>query len=428
MISYGVDYSFQLVDIFWVARIGVGAPTAIAVVSSIFFLILSANEVIGVSSVAILSQRFGEGNVERTGEAILQTLAFKALIGVVCALVFFAAVHFGLSAYELTEVEREYTIDYARVIWLSLLLVPVYSCLMTTLRAIGEAAVTSVISIVALATNVALSPLLIFGMGGLPELGISGAAYATVLAQILATAMCLVAIRRNRAGIPVLRRAFVRWQPRLYSSLILIGLPMGGVMLLYNLEQAIVTALVAKSGPDVSDGYGIGSRIFGLLFIVNFGISLGVSVTVGQSLGRSRSDLVRCSLPRLSLVIVCVVSFLSLMVGLFANTIVGAFSGVPETIGSGSTYLRYMAVANVGLALLYCVGGVFEGAGRNIPPLKVAVAMYLLFEFPILFSIWLLDAEDLRLIWAAAVVTSALGAVLMILQFRAGSWVHRVPT
>ena len=274
VISYGVDYSFQLVDVFWVARIGTGAPTAIAVVSSIFFLILSANEIIGVSSVAILSQRFGEGDLERTGEAIVQTLTLKALVGILSVLVFVAAIHFGLAAYDLTDIERTYTLEYARVIWLSLLLVPVYSCLMTALRVIGKAAITSMISIAALITNVVLSPLLIFGIGGLPELGIAGAAWATVLAQCAETGMCLFAIVWNRSGIPILRKAFLRWQPRLYASLVLVGLPMGGVMLLYNLEQAIVTALVSKSGPGVSDGYGIGSRIFGLLFIVNFGISL----------------------------------------------------------------------------------------------------------------------------------------------------------
>ena len=331
VISYGVDYSFQLVDVFWVTRIGTGAPTAIAIVSSIFFLILSANEIIGVSSVAILSQRFGEGDPERVGEAILQTLILKAVVGIASSLVFVATIHFGLSAYDLTEVERTFTLEYARVIWLSLLLVPVYSSLMTALRSIGDAPITSLISIVALVTNVVLSPLLIFGLFGLPKLGIAGAAWATVLAQCVATGMCLFAIVRNRSGIPILRKAYLRWQPRLYANLVLVGLPMGGVMFLYNLEQAIVTALVSESGPGVSDGYGIGSRIFGLLFIVNFGISLGVSVTVGQSLGRSRADLVRRSLPRLSMMIVGVVSIASVLVGLFADSILGAFTDVPGT-------------------------------------------------------------------------------------------------
>ena len=128
------------------------------------------------------------------------------------------------------------------------------------------------------------------------------------------------------------------------------------------------------------------------------------------------------------MMIVGVVSFVSVLVGLFADTILGAFSDVPETIASGTTYLRYMAVANLALGLLYCFSGVFEGAGRNVPPLKVAVAMYLLFEFPIMGTIWLFDAVDLRWIWAAAVATSVLGAVLMILQFRSGSWANRLAT
>jgi len=417
-----VDYSFQLVDIFWVSQIGTGAPTAIAVVSSIFFLILSVNEIIGVSSVAVFSHRFGEGDLELTGEAIFHTLVLKTLLGLLSAFVFVLAIRFGLSAYDLTEVETTYTLEYASVIWLSLLLVPVYSSMMTALRAVGEAAITSMISIAALIVNIVVNPILIFGFFGVPELGISGAAWATVLAQIVAMGMCLLVIVRNRASIPVLQKTYLRWQPQLYSNLVLIGLPVGGIMLLYNLEQAIVTALVSRSAPDVSDGYGIGARIFGLLFIVNFGISLGVSVTVGHALGRARPDLIRRSLPRLSVMTASVVASVSLLTVYFGGTILAWFSDVPETIASGTTYLHFMAVANLALGILYCFGGVFEGAGRNMPPLKVSVIMYLLVEFPILGVIWVLDPGDLRWIWSATVVACVLGAGLMILQFHSGTW------
>ena len=76
-LSYAVDYSFQLVDIFWVARLGAGAPTAIAIASSALFLVLALNEVVGTGTVAHFAQAAGSGDRERTGQVILQALFFK---------------------------------------------------------------------------------------------------------------------------------------------------------------------------------------------------------------------------------------------------------------------------------------------------------------------------------------------------------------
>lgn len=422
LISYAVDYSFQLVDIYWVSHLGVGAPTALAIVSSIFFLILSFNEVIGVSTVAIFAQRYGQADKRRTGESVLQALLLKLALGCLSAIVFLLIIRFGLSLYDLSETEQRYVREYAGIIWLSLLLVPVYSTMMTAMRTVGWAHYTSYISVVALLINVIVNPVLIFGYGPAPALGIAGAAWATVMAQLVALLCCYGVMQSRRFPVPVFSLAFLVWQPQLVWRFLSIGLPIGGVILLYNLEQVILTAFLAEFGARVSDGYGIGARLFGLLFMLNFGIGLGVSVAVGHAIGSGKESLIRHCVPRLSFLAGVILAGLALLLYFSAGPLLRAFTQDPLTVQTGLTYLRFMAFTNVALGVMYCFNGVFEGAGRNGPPLFIASVIYLGFEFPLLFALRGWGSADLTGIWLTVVATYTIGAALTARQFGRGGW------
>lgn len=421
-IGYAVDYSFQLVDIFWVARIGAGAPTAIAVVSSLLFLVLSLNEIVGVSSVAIFSRRYGAHKVRDTEEAIAQTLVLKLLLGIFSALFFIFIIYWLLPFYGLSEKEYNYTINYTNIIWISIVLVPVYSSMMTALRTIGEASRTALISLGALIVNAGCNPLFIFGFGPFPALGIAGAAWATILAQLAAMTGCGFALARNRSGIRVFRRGVLRWDRTLIRDLFVLGLPIAGVMFLYNAEQALVTNIVAVFPEKISDGYGIGARISGFLFMMIFGVALGIAVTVGQYLARNQIEIIRNAMKRLMGYVVGALSLIALILALSATAVMTAFTAEPETIRSGAVFLSFIGVANIGLGVLYCYNGVFEGAGRNVPPLIAACIMYVCFEFPVLWLVSSLDGVRLWSIWLIVVSASWTGAFSILYLYRSGQW------
>ena len=124
-ISYVVSYSSQLVDMFWVAKLSAGVPTAIAVVSTIFVTVLTLNEVVGVGSVAMISQAKGVGDNSRTASVVLQTLLMKFLMGVLMACGFLLFLRFGLHLYRLDPAIEGYVRAYGHVIWPSMILVPV---------------------------------------------------------------------------------------------------------------------------------------------------------------------------------------------------------------------------------------------------------------------------------------------------------------
>lgn len=421
-LSYAVDYSFQLVDIFWVAQLGAGAPTAIAIASSALFLVLALNEVVGAGTVPLFAQAAGSGDRERTGHVILQALLFKLALGAGMALAFGAFMLWVAPLYDIDAGTRGHLAAYGKVIWISLLLVPAYSTMMTALRSLGGEADAARASVLALLMNMALNPVLIFGVGSWPGLGIAGAAWATVLAQAAATVLAARSLARNRFGARVFSAANLGWCPLLYRGIVIVGLPMGGVMVLYNLEQAAVTAIAVSFGTPVSDGFGIGARICGFLFMAVFGIAVGASVTVGLHLGAGRSDVVRRALPRFACASTAAFGAVVLPLALLGEELVGLFSRDAATVAAGATYLRFMAAALCLLCAHHVFNAAFEGAGRNMPVLLASAAMYLGVELPAVLALAFLGALNPETLWAAMTLTAAVGAFLSASLFSHGGW------
>lgn len=421
-LSYVVDYSFQLVDIYWVAKIGPGAATAITIASSVFFLILALNEIVGVSTVPLFTQSIGSGDKEAAGRTILQSIIAKLLLGIAMAIVFAGFMIWVAPRYRIAPETHGYLMDYGLVIWISLILLPPYSSMMTALRSMGEESKTALISVVALVMNAAINPILIFGFGSWNGWGLAGAAWATVLAQTVATALAVRFLLTARQAIPIFHRRHLVWWPWLYKRLILIGLPIGGVMILYNLEQAGITAIAASFDTAASDGFGVGARIYGFLFMAVFGISVGVSVTVGHHIGRGQCQDVQSSVPAFIISSTLAICILSVVMFLAARPIITLFTTEPGAIPVGAEYLHFMSVEIAIMCSLYAINGAFEGAGRNIPVLAVAGVMYLGVELPII--IWFMNRPDfaLRDVWTAIIIASATGLLLTGWLFARGAW------
>jgi len=296
---------------------------------------------------------------------------------------------------------------------------------MTALRSIGADAQAALVSIIALGLNLLLNPPLVFGVGPWSGLGIAGAAWATVLAQVAATALAARYLARNRFGTKVFSVSNLGWFPRLYRSLALIGLPIGGVMVLYNLEQAAVTAVAVSFGTAVSDGFGIGARVCGLLFMAVFGIAVGASVTVGLRIGAGRADMVRRALPRFAAAGTAAFGLTTLPLAFLGGELIGIFTEDPATVAAGGTYLRFMAAALCLLCVHHVFNAAFEGAGRTMPVLFVSIAMYLGVELPAVLALAWLHVLTPETLWATMTAAAAAGAFFSAALFRQGGWLVR---
>ena len=426
--SYVVAYSSQLIDIFWVARLNPGAPTAVAFVATVFAVALTLNEVVGVSSVAVISRAKGVGDTAATALVVLQTLVLKLALGIVMVLLFWGFLKYGLPGYQLEATTLAYIREYASVIWMSLILVPLNATLLTTLRIFDQARLTAIISIVALSLNALLTPLLIFGVlkfgGQFGGFGLVGAAWSSILVEALVFLVAYLKLRSTVAD-GAFHFSRLRFDAGLYKDLLLIGLPVAGVVLMLNIEQMFITAIVVQQPVAVSDGFGIGQRLFGLLFISTMGVSLGIAVVAGEAIGRGDQQVITRETPQVLKRILMFSCVVLAMVFLWVQPLMSVFASHPETVAAGAVYLRFMAVAMAFYIIYSVFSGVFEGAGKNLPLLAAASVVYLCFEFPLLWMIARHPQPQLLWVWIVVLISIALLAAILGWMFSRRYWTVR---
>jgi putative MATE family efflux protein len=418
MASFLLLTVYDLIDVFWLAKLGEEPVAAVTVFSALFWVLSFPNQVIGVGSIAYISRRFGAGEAARTEVAIKNTFFAKLLVGVAVGAVGLAvaAWAFGLLGAE-PEV-RALGVRYGTVQWIAAPLTLASFSVYTALRGIGRPALGMWISVAGTILNLGLDPLLIFGPGPFPELGIRGAAIASAAGYGVVTVWGMAALAGPASPVRV------RWlggpapQPREMLRMTTIGLPAGAGGLSFALFASCLVKLVAIHGTTAVALFGMSQKITKLGIMVVAGLGMGAGALVGQYLGGRQ--LVRAWLATATSIQLASATMFVFGAGVFAfaPALVRAFFDDPALIPEGAVYLRLLAL---GLPFVGVVVGAeqpFAGAGMNLPPTVLHAAA----AWGVTIPLMLLFGEVLGLGPEGMMAAMALGNVL---EACAAAWLVR---
>lgn len=365
---------YTLADLYFVGLLG-GAPLAgLAIAANVFFLVLALGRTIGVGALAILSQAYGGGQHQRVTAAFRQALALVAVLGGGGWILGYLATdaYFGF----LTQDPRVHAegAAYLRIFSATILLQLFLMVNGFAWRALGDFHTPNVLMGGSVLLNLALDPLLIFGWGPVPALGIAGAAWATVTSQ---AAACLVFLWLIFFGTknPLLRVG-LRWRIEwnLLARMLRIGLPSGLDFLFLTAVTIIMFRFIAPFGADATAAVGVGFRLVNTAFLPPVAVAAAVASLVGQNYGAQKLRRVRVSLvwgAGLAFVL------MGLEYGLFLlspHFWVGLFASAPGIVAIG---VKYLTITGMGLPLMgLTIGIVFglQGMGRTLQPLIAMTA------------------------------------------------------
>ncbi|HWR61231.1 MAG TPA: MATE family efflux transporter, partial [Clostridia bacterium] len=283
---------YEIVDMAWVARLSINSVAAVTIFATIWWILNMVNDIVGTSSVSIISRFHGSGNIEKTVEAIEQTIIFKFLLAFVVGIAMSFIIPYILAPLAVNSEVLELSTLYGRIRLITLPLAFSSYTVNTALRCIGDAKKPFYIMALSGVLNAILDPIMIFdvipyvgirGMG----MGIAGAAYATVISQALAFFVGLYILMSGRTYVKIGFKRGIYFVRSLDMKLLTIGLPTGIEGLLRNMGNFLIMRFIASYGVGVVAAYGICSRVVGLISMPVFGLEMGTSVIVGQSLGAS---------------------------------------------------------------------------------------------------------------------------------------------
>ena len=299
----------------------------------------------------------------------------------------------------------------------------------SALRATGIIKPAVGIQVLSVVLNIVLAPFLMFGIGPLPRLGVTGAALATFVSILVANVLMIIYYERNyhylRFRIPLFRPQF-----RVWWSMLRIGIPAGAEFALMSFYIVIVYAIIRDFGAEAQAGFGVGARVMQAMFLPVMALSFAVAPVVGQNFGGRRADRVRDSFYSAAGIASILMLLLTMMVQFAAGGLIRAFSRDPAVIIVGSEYLKIVSFNFVAVGLVFISSSVFQGIGNTLPPLVSSMTRLLLFALPAT----LLSQRpgfQIRYVWYLSVVSiffqACFNLVLLLRELRRKLTFHETP-
>lgn len=423
---------YDVVDMIWVGRISGTAVAGVALFSTLFWLVEVLNEVIGTSSVSLITQSYGAGDKERTRKIIEQTIVFKAFVAIIAAVIFYISLPPLVKFFSSDPEVIGSALNYGRI---RIFFLPVffmtYSCF-TALRCTGDPKSQMWIMLGASILNTILDPILMFekipftnikGFG----LGVFGAGLATVISIVMAfiVGFSLLVSRRSRIKLSI--RGLFRLDPAIDKKLITIGLPSGGELLIRQLAGLVTTKFVSFYGTAAIAAMGIGNRLGGLVFMPLFGLMSGGGTIVGQNLGAENIDRAEKTAKAASLLGGTVVSVIMGLAIAFPHFVMKIFVDSPETIAVGVSMIRIMGSSFIIVSFALAIGCVFAGSGYNLPFLVSSVFGRWAAQIPfLLLTVYVFPKFGLNLgingIWLSFLFSEVAESAVIFYFYKKGKW------
>jgi len=336
--------AFNVIDTFFVGRLGTIPLAAMTLTFPVVMVIGTFTLGLGVGAMAVISKGIGAGD-----RSSIRRHATDGLSLAVCCVLVMTTI--GLMTIEPlfrllgATAEMLPLIKAYMMIWYPGMLFYVVPMIGNNMiRATGDTLTPSVVMIVGVLLNALLDPLLIFGWGPIPALGIAGAAWATVLARSFTLIVSLWVLSHREH---LLTSPWPGLHPLLQSwrSILAIGLPVAISNAVIPIALGAITRIVTQFGEAAVAGFGVGTRIeaFGLALV--YALSTGISPFVGQNFGAGRFDRIGVGMAFANRFCLVWGGLLFVLFLLFGKTMTTRFDPDPFVIDAASRYLWILAVS-----------------------------------------------------------------------------------
>lgn len=421
MLEMTMESTFAVVDVFFVSKLGDAAVAAVGLTESMLTIVYALGFGLAMATTALVARRIGEKNrdgaVRAAASAIAVGVGAGAAIGIPC--LFFAPDLLGLMGASETVVAQGS--GYAR--WILGLngIVMLIHILNGIFRGAGDAALAMRTLALANGINIALDPILIFGFGPIPALGLTGAAIATCIGRGTGVAYQLWMLRRG-SGRLQLCGAAARIEPPILLEILRLSTGTVGQFLIATSSWVVLMRIVAPFGEATLAGYTIAIRIAIFAFMPAWGFTNAAATLVGQNLGAKQLDRAEravwlTGLYTMGFLAVVTVAFLSL-----APQLVGIFTSEPASHAVGVRALSILSYGYVFYAWGMATIQGFNGAGDTRTPTWIHFFCFWILEIPLAYTLAHpagLGAEGV--FWSVCIAESSF-AVIGVLLFRKGKW------
>ncbi len=415
--------AFSLADTYFVAQLGTKELAAMSFTFPVVTILGSIAMGLATGTSSVIARVIGRGEQQQvqrlTTDSLLLSLlivSILASLGLITINPLFATLGAELDILTLIR-------DYMNIWYLGMVFLVVPMVGNSVIRASGNTVLPSLIMTLAAGVNILVDPLLIFGWGPFPALGLKGAAMATVISRASTLVASLAFLHFHERlllfSFPSLKGMVTSWR-----SLLSVGLPAAATNLISPLAVSFVTSLMAQYGAEAVAGFGLASRLEALALIVPLALSASIGPFVGQNWGAQQYGRVKRAVKVSFWFCLSWGSLVAVLLVTAAPEIAVWFDSDPGVVASATVYLTLVPISYGALGIVFTASSAFNALGQPLPALGMSLSRLLLLYVPLAYlGSWLFGISG---IFAAACLSN--GIVGLGAWFWHSRWSHLIPS
>ena len=425
MLSFLMQTLYNLVDAFWLGKLGRTALVAPTITMNVIFIGFSLAMGLGQGGTTLVSQYRGAGRLKEMGRAGGQTLLLLTVVGSALGVLGLLGSAPILRLLQTPPDAFAETLVYLRWIMVGVPFMFAFFVYQGIYTGMGDTVGPMQVNGISVLLNVVLDPLLIFGWGPVPALGVAGAAIATCISRALASAIGLHRLFRGDRGFK-LQRSDIRWDARIAGKIVRVGLPVSLGHAATSLGFTLLIGIVNTFGSAVTAAFGIGHRIIHMALVPMFGLSQANATAVGQCLGADLTERASKSVRSAAFMVGAILLPVTTLMFFFGDTISRIFVNDPEVISYGRDLFRITSYSVFAFGFVMVLFGSFQGSGHTVPVMVLNVSRLWAVRIPAAYLLGIVLGMGPAGLWWAMFLSNTLTAIAAGIWFSTGSWKRKV--
>ncbi len=420
-----VNMSYNLIDAYWLGKIGkqvFGAPTVSWPLIMLFYSLGMGYAMAGIS---LISQYIGAGNYKQANKAAGNILSFMGIMAVSISLLGYTASPIILALMQVPPDVYGFAVNYIRVIFLGMPLTFIGFAFNTIANSLGDTRTPTLINIVSSITNMVLDPLFIFGYFGFPKMGVIGAAVATILSRSIVSfaGLYLLVTGYHKIKITTKDLGIEKWW---IKKVINIGTPLAIQQSSNALGFTIMMSIVSRFGSVAIAAYGVAIRIIDIMQAFTWGINRAVSIMIGQNLGAENYERAKIIAIKAIMLIFSFLLFGSTIIFLTRDVTVSFFVPEEDVVIEGSKVLSIFTWSIPFFGLFFIGGGIAGGSGHTKVFAAISIIRLWVLRIGLSYVLGILIGMGTIGVWTAMAISNIVAGILALLWVLRWGWLKRV--
>jgi putative MATE family efflux protein len=415
---------FAVVDVFWVSRLGADAIATVGLTESLLTLVFAVGLGLGMSATAMVARRIGEKDHDGAAVAAVQAIFLGLIASLIIGLPGLLLAPKLLALMGATPAIVAGGANYMRIALGGSGVVLLLFLNNAIFRGTGDAAIAMRLLWVSNILNLIFDPCLIFGLGPIPRMGVTGAALATFSGRGIGVLYQFYRLGKGTERLRILAR-HIRVQGDVLWRLFRVSITGILQFLIGQASWIGLVRIVSLFGPAALAGYTIGIRIVIFAILPSWGLSNAAATLVGQSLGAGRPERARSAVWRTGFWNMAFLGAVGIVFIVFTPQIIGLFTRDPVVFHYAVNCLRVFSCGNMAFAYGMVMLQAFNGAGDTLTPTYVNLFGFWILELPLAWWLAIHTSLGVNGVFLSVVVAQTVIVVISIVLFRQGRWARQ---